>query len=375
MADFSRIEDLANATAYDVNGDKVGAVKDVYVNDTTGQPDFISVKHGIFGSGDSIVPLRGHTLRDRELHLAFPKERIEDAPDLDENGHLTGDDQDALYRHYGLTDTKDVTTYETPGRHAAPAAGTAGTAGAGLGTAAGAAGAAAAGAAAGTGHAAAKERESFGDVLRDKAGAFRHKVEDAGDALRDKAGDAGEALRDTAGDVRDKVGDAGHSLRDKAEDAGDALRDKAGAFRDKAGDAGEAVRDKAGDAGEAVRDKAGDAGDALRDTAGNVRDKAGDAGDALRDKADDVRDNLTGKDELAATSSAAQLNAATDSVEPGQVHLRKYVVNENETVEVPVERDDVRVVREPLTGTERVSKTDDTTKGCTCSCHQNDLDK
>lgn len=364
MADFSRIEDLANATAYDVNGDKVGAVKDVYVNDTTGQPDFISVKHGIFGSGDSIVPLRGHTLRDRELHLAFPKERIEDAPDLDENGHLTGDDQDALYRHYGLTDTKDVTTYETPGRHAAPTAGTAGTAGAGLGTAAGAAGAAAAGAAAGTGHAAAKERESFGDALRDKAGAFRHKVEDAGDALRDKAGDAGEALRDTAGDVRDKVGDAGHSLRDKAEDAGDALRDKAGAFRD-----------KAGDAGEAVRDKAGDAGDALRDTAGNVRDKAGDAGDALRDKADDVRDNLTGKDELAATSSAAQLNAATDSVEPGQVHLRKYVVNENETVEVPVERDDVRVVREPLTGTERVSKTDDTTKGCTCSCHQNDLDK
>ena len=353
MADFSRIEDLANATAYDVNGDKVGAVKDVYVNDTTGQPDFISVKHGIFGSGDSIVPLRGHTLRDRELHLAFPKERIEDAPDLDENGHLTGDDQDALYRHYGLTDTKDVTTYETPGRHAAPAAGTAGTAGAGLGTAAGAAGAAAAGAAAGTGHAAAKERESFGDALRDKAGAFRHKVEDAGDALRDKAGDAGEALRDTAGDVRDKVGDAGHSLRDKAEDAGDALRDKAGAFRD-----------KAGDAGEAVRDKAGDAGDALRDTAGNVRDKAG-----------DVRDNLTGKDELAATSSAAQLNAATDRVEPGEVHLRKYVVNENETVEVPVERDDVRVVREPLTGTERVSKTDGPTKGCTCSCHQNDLDK
>ena len=364
MADFSRIEDLANATAYDVNGDKVGAVKDVYVNDTTGQPDFISVKHGIFGSGDSIVPLRGHTLRDRELHLAFPKERIEDAPDLDENGHLTGDDQDALYRHYGLTDTKDVTTYETPGRHAAPAAGTAGTAGAGLGAAAGAAGAAAAGAAAGTGHAAAKERESFGEALRDKAGAFRHKVEDAGDALRDKAGDAGEALRDTAGDVRDKVGDAGHALRDKAEDAGEAVRDKAGAFRDKAEDAGEAVRDKAGDAGDALRDKAGD-----------VRDKADDAGDALRDKAGDVRDNLTGKDELAATSSAAQLNAATDSVEPGEVHLRKYVVNENETVEVPVERDDVRVVREPLTGTERVSKTDGPTKGCTCSCHQNDLDK
>lgn len=135
MADFNRIEDLANATAYDVDGDKVGGVKDVYVNDTTGQPDFVSVNHGLFGGGDSIVPLRGHTLRDGELHLAFPKERIEDAPDLDENGHLTTEDQDAFYRHYGLEGTQDVTTYETDNRFAQ--AGAAGAAGAGAGYAAG----------------------------------------------------------------------------------------------------------------------------------------------------------------------------------------------------------------------------------------------
>ena len=134
MADFNRIEDLANATAYDVDGDKVGGVKDVYVNDTTGQPDFVSVNHGLFGGGDSIVPLRGHTLRDGELHLAFQKDRIEDAPDLDENGHLTTEDQDAFYRHYGLENTQDVTTYETGNRFAetgAAGAGAAGAAGAG----------------------------------------------------------------------------------------------------------------------------------------------------------------------------------------------------------------------------------------------------
>ena len=138
MADFNRIEDLANATAFDVDGDKVGGVKDVYVNDTTGQPDFVSVNHGLFGGGDSIVPLRGHTLRDGELHLAFQKDRIEDAPDLDENGHLTTEDQDAFYRHYGLENTQDVTTYETGNRFAETgAAGAAGAAGAGAGYAAG----------------------------------------------------------------------------------------------------------------------------------------------------------------------------------------------------------------------------------------------
>ena len=162
MADFNRIEDLANATAYDVDGDKVGGVKDVYVNDTTGQPDFVSVNHGLFGGGDSIVPLRGHTLRDGELHLAFPKERIEDAPDLDENGHLTTEDQDAFYRHYGLENTQDVTTYETGNRFAET----------------GAAGAGAAGAA-GAGYAAGERRDVETDV-----DAERRDVADNGEIIR-----------------------------------------------------------------------------------------------------------------------------------------------------------------------------------------------
>jgi len=212
MADYNRIEDLANATAYDVDGDKVGGVKDVYVNDTTGQPDFVSVNHGLFGGGDSIVPLRGHTLRDGELHLAFPKERIEDAPDLDENGHLTTEDQEAFYRHYGLTETQDVTTYET--NNAGYAAG--------------------AGAAAGAGYA------------------------------------AGE--REVETERRDFV-------------------------------------------------------DADRNVDNN--------GEIIR--------------------SEEQLNVSKDRVETGQVRLRKYVVNETETVEVPVEREEVRVVREPITDADRAN--------------------
>ena len=211
MADFNRIEDLANATAYDVNGDKVGGVKDVYVNDTTGQPDFVSVNHGLFGGGDSIVPLRGHSLRDGELHLAFAKDRIEDAPDLDENGHLTTEDQEAFYRHYGLEGTQDVTTYETDNRFAQGAA---------------------AGAGAGTGYAAGERVDA---------------------------------------DRRDFV-----------------------------------EGDRRDENGEIIR-------------------------------------------------SEEQLNVSKDRVESGQVRLRKYVVNETETVEVPVEREEVRVVREPITDADRAN--------------------
>ena len=259
MTNLNRIEDLANATAYDVNGDKVGSVQDVYVNDTSGQPDFISVNHGLFGTGTSIVPLRGHRLRDGDLHLAFPKDRIEDAPDLDDNGHLTTNDQDALYRHYALTEVQDVTTYET----GAPADGAvdAGTAGA-----AGAAGGAGYGVEAGAGVPAA-------DVGAAAAGVG--------------AGAAGLGAAD-AGYADGVAGTA---------------------------DAGVAGAADAGVAGAGVTDS----------------------------------------DEL--IRSEEQLNVSKDRVESGEVHLRKYVVTETETVEVPVEREEVRIVREPITEADRAAHT------------------
>ena len=218
MTDVNRIEDLANATAYDVDGDKVGGVQDVYINDTTGQPDFVSVSHGLFGTGDSIVPLRGHSLKDGELHLAFSKDRIKDAPDLDENGHLTNADQEAFYRHYGLESVEERTTYET-----------------------GAAGAGAAG-----------------------------------------AGAAGAAATDA---------------------------DAAGKHH--------------------------------ADAAANT-----DAAPAAAADGEMIR-------------SEEQLNVDKQRVESGQVRLRKYVVHDTETVEVPVEREEVRVSREPITEADRANFTGD----------------
>lgn len=112
MATNRQIRELLDATAYDVDGDKLGNVKEVYINDTTGQPDFVEVNHGLFGMNSSLVPLRGHSLSGEDLRLAFNKDRIKDAPDLEGDAHLSTDEQQSLYAHYGLDATEDVTTYE-----------------------------------------------------------------------------------------------------------------------------------------------------------------------------------------------------------------------------------------------------------------------
>lgn len=106
------IGDVTRATAYDADGEKLGSVKEVYVNDSTGQPDFVAVGHGLFGMSSSLVPLRGHRLDGENLQLAFSKDRIKDAPNIDHDAHLTDADQDTIYRHFGLESTQNVENYE-----------------------------------------------------------------------------------------------------------------------------------------------------------------------------------------------------------------------------------------------------------------------
>ncbi|WP_460490494.1 PRC-barrel domain-containing protein, partial [Corynebacterium nasicanis] len=106
------IQDLTTATAYDRDGEKLGSVKEVYVNDSTGQPDFVEVGHGLFGMSSSIVPLRGHRLEGENLQLAFSKDRIQDAPNIRDDDHLSEEDHATIYRHYGLDGTPNETEYE-----------------------------------------------------------------------------------------------------------------------------------------------------------------------------------------------------------------------------------------------------------------------
>ncbi len=125
------IKDLFNATAYDKAGEKLGSVKEVFVDEQSGQPTFVEVNHGLFGMSSSLVPLRGHDFTGDELKLAFSKDRIENAPDFDSDKPLTPEAQADIFKHYDLENAQDVTTYRDERDERAGVAG-AGVAGAGV---------------------------------------------------------------------------------------------------------------------------------------------------------------------------------------------------------------------------------------------------
>lgn len=64
---------------------------------------------------------------------------------------------------------------------------------------------------------------------------------------------------------------------------------------------------------------------------------------------DESRDSAGLTTDDAMTVSEERLNVGTERREAGRARLRKYVVTENVTQTVPVQREEVRVEREPIT--------------------------
>ena len=88
-------------TAVDRDGDKIGDVTDVYLDDYSGEPEWLAVSTGWFGNKVSFVPIAGARGGD-DVAVAYDKATVKGAPSFDPDGHLSEEEEEALYRHYGL---------------------------------------------------------------------------------------------------------------------------------------------------------------------------------------------------------------------------------------------------------------------------------
>jgi uncharacterized protein (TIGR02271 family) len=84
-------------------GEKIGKITDVYVDERSRQPEWLSVSTGMFGSKVSFVPLSGVRRGGNDQYQAsFDKDLVKEAPRAEADGHLTEAEEDRLYRHYGI---------------------------------------------------------------------------------------------------------------------------------------------------------------------------------------------------------------------------------------------------------------------------------
>ncbi len=93
--------DLIGHKAVDRNGDKIGTVDEVYLDDATGRPEWAAVRTGIFGR-DAFVPLTTSEFSGDELRVPYDKSLVKESPDFGVGQHLSPAQELQLYRYYGL---------------------------------------------------------------------------------------------------------------------------------------------------------------------------------------------------------------------------------------------------------------------------------
>jgi uncharacterized protein (TIGR02271 family) len=102
MTSQEQLREITGATAYDSDGDKLGKIGQVYFDDNTDQPKWITVNTGLFGMNESFVPLQGAKFEGDRVTVAYDKATVKDAPSISGEQHLDVQEEQRLYRHYGL---------------------------------------------------------------------------------------------------------------------------------------------------------------------------------------------------------------------------------------------------------------------------------
>jgi uncharacterized protein (TIGR02271 family) len=118
MPDIDTVRSWQGATLVDRDGDKVGTIDAIYVDDQSGEPEWALVNTGLFGTKSSFVPLAQASGSGDQVQVPYEKQLVKDAPRIDTDQHLSEAEEQQLWRHYdldygaGYADTDRAATYE-----------------------------------------------------------------------------------------------------------------------------------------------------------------------------------------------------------------------------------------------------------------------
>jgi uncharacterized protein (TIGR02271 family) len=116
MLDQGQIDQVAGSDAYGSDGSKIGSVGQVYLDDQTGQPAWVTVNTGLFGTNESFIPLSEASFSGDRHTVPYDKHKVKGAPNVAADGHLSPDEERELYAYYGIGYTDgDYDTTTTTG--------------------------------------------------------------------------------------------------------------------------------------------------------------------------------------------------------------------------------------------------------------------
>jgi uncharacterized protein (TIGR02271 family) len=102
MLDQQEVLSSHGSTVIGDDGEKVGTIRDIYLDEDTGAPEWAVVSTGLMGKNVNFVPLAQASKEGNDIRVPYSKDMVAGAPSMDPDGHLSQSEEAELYRHYGL---------------------------------------------------------------------------------------------------------------------------------------------------------------------------------------------------------------------------------------------------------------------------------
>jgi uncharacterized protein (TIGR02271 family) len=90
---------------YDVrtqDGENIGSVDNVWVDDATDQTEFIGVKTGWLFGKTHVIPTADAQISGNTITIPYTKDQIENAPSFDTDAEISPAEEEQVYGYYGL---------------------------------------------------------------------------------------------------------------------------------------------------------------------------------------------------------------------------------------------------------------------------------
>ena len=89
-------------TVYSSDGEKIGSVEEIFIDQETSRPEWIGLGTGFFGTKRVLVPVEGADVREDGIYVPYAKSQVKDTPDIDSE-EISQEQEQELYAHYGLS--------------------------------------------------------------------------------------------------------------------------------------------------------------------------------------------------------------------------------------------------------------------------------
>jgi uncharacterized protein (TIGR02271 family) len=102
MLELHDVREAEGMEVTDPDGNRIGKVETIYLDNITDQPEFALVNTGMFGTRSSFVPLIQATLAEGRIQVPHSKDQVKDAPQIDADAEISEQEEEQIYRYYAM---------------------------------------------------------------------------------------------------------------------------------------------------------------------------------------------------------------------------------------------------------------------------------